>query len=38
MALEVVYDQLSLRQGVKNGGYRRPSIGAKAIKNGGLSP
>jgi len=35
-ALEVVYDQLSLVQGggcgkgVKNGGYKRPSIGAKA--------
>ena len=32
-ALELVYDQLSLVQGGQNGGYTRPSIGAKAVEN-----
>ena len=31
--LEVVYDQLSLVQRGRNGGDRRPSIGAETIKN-----
>jgi len=37
-ASEVVHDQLSLVQGGQNGGNRRPSIGAKAIKSCGPHP